>query len=548
MKKFLLGLTIALVAIATFASNVSDPALIPVPRQIKVSDGVFTLNPSARICVTDSARPTAEYLAAQLRRVTGYPLRIRTAPPGNGDILISITGTNTVSDAEAYELTVTPETIAINASTAVGAFYGVQSLLQLFPPAVFGKTTQRTNWTVKCVKIEDAPRFPWRGLLLDVSRHFLTVDEVKEFIDLMALHKLNTLHLHLTDDQGWRLEIKKYPELTRVGSIRKESPKPGDRKSGDGTSYGPFFYTQKQIRDLVAYASVRHIEIVPEIDMPGHVLGLLATHPDLSCRGVSLEVRTRWGIADDVLCIGNTNSLSVMEDILNEVVQLFPSHYIHIGGDECPRVRWQECPKCQGLMTQQGMTNAAQLQTWFNHQIGDFLLKHDRRMIGWDEVLEGGLTPGELVMSWRNMNGGIEAAKQGHDVIMTPASYCYFNYGQGKGPNEPEVIGGFVPLEKAYAFEPVPATIPVEDRNHVIGVQGALWSEYLWTARQFEYSGFPRICALAEVAWSPETGRNFNDFRSRLGVHLQRLDELDVNYRHLDPLPTVAGIDSQTSH
>ncbi|HEY4328798.1 MAG TPA: family 20 glycosylhydrolase, partial [Phycisphaerae bacterium] len=213
-----------------------------------------------------------------------------------------------------------------------------------------------------------------------------------------------------------------------------------------------------------------------------------------------------------------------------------------------PRVRWQECPKCQGLMTQEGMTNAAQLQTWFNHQIGDFLLKHDRRMIGWDEVLEGGLTPGEIVMSWRNMNGGIEAAKQGHDVVMTPASYCYFNYGQGKGPEEPEVIGSFVPLEKAYAFEPVPATIPEENRNRVIGIQGALWSEYLWSEKQFEYSGFPRLCALAEVAWSSETGRNFNDFRSRLEMHLKRLDELNVDYRHLDPLVKVAGSDSPTNH
>ncbi|HEY4415621.1 MAG TPA: beta-N-acetylhexosaminidase, partial [Verrucomicrobiae bacterium] len=347
MKKCLLGLTAALAAVAALASEVNGPALIPAPRQIKVSGGVFTLNPSAHICVTDSAGPTAEYLAGQLRRATGYPLKIHAAPARDGDILISIIGTNTVPDAEGCELLITPEAIAIKASSAAGAFYGVQSLLQLFPPAVFGKTVAKTNWTVSCVEIEDAPRFPWRGLLLDVSRHFLTVGEVKGFLDLMALHKLNTLHLHLTDDQGWRLEIKKYPELTRVGSIRKESPKPGDRKSGDGKPYGPFFYTQKQIRDLVAYARVRHIDIVPEIDMPGHVLGLLATHPDLSCRGTSLEVRTRWGIADDVLCIGNPHSLVVMEDILDEVVQLFPSRYIHIGGDECPRVRWQECPKCQ---------------------------------------------------------------------------------------------------------------------------------------------------------------------------------------------------------
>jgi hexosaminidase len=318
--------------------------------------------------------------------------------------------------------------------------------------------------------------------LLDPARHFLTPESVKKLVDAMALHKLNTLQLHLTDDQGWRVEIKKYPRLTQIGSVRQESPRKGDRKQGDGTSYGPFFYTQEQIRDLVAYAQARHVTLMPEIEMPGHFLAALAAYPEYSCRGGPFAVRTRWGIEPDILCPGNDAAVAFATDILSEVVKLFPSRFIHIGGDESPRDRWKTCAKCQARMKKEGLTKEAQLQTWLNHRVEKFLVSRGRRMVGWDEILEGGLTPGAVVMSWRGIKGGIAAAESGHDVVMSPTSHCYFDYAQSRAAGEPECIGGFLPLEKVYEFEPVPPTLVDEDkRRHILGAQGNLWGEYFWT-------------------------------------------------------------------
>ena len=357
---------------------------------------------------------------------------------------------------------------------------------------------------------------------------------IKQLVDVMALHKLNTLQLHLTDDQGWRIEIKKYPRLTEIGSVRSESPRKGDRNRGDGTPYGPFFYSQDQIRDLVAYAQARHVTLVPEIEIPGHFLAAVAAYPELSCRGGPVAVRTRWGVEPDILCPGNDAAVAFAKDVLGEVCDLFPSRFMHIGGDEAPRERWKECPKCQARMKAEGLTNEAQLQTWLNQRLEEFLASKGRRLVGWDEILEGGLTPGAAVMSWRGIAGGIAAAEAGHDVVMSPTTHCYFDYAQARGAEEPECIGGFIPLRTVFEFEPVPATLPEAKRQHILGAQGNIWTEYLWTPEDVEYFAFPRAVALAEVTWSPAGPRDYDAFLKRLGFHLKRLDQLQVNYRRAD--------------
>jgi len=330
------------------------------------------------------------------------------------------------------------------------------------------------------------------------------------------------------------LEIKKYPRLTEVGSSRKESPLRGDRNKGDGTPHGPFFYTQQEMRALVAYARARNVTILPEIEMPGHFLGALAAYPQFSCTGGPFEVKTRWGVHPDILCAGNDEAVRFALDVLEEVAAIFPGEFIHIGGDEAPRDRWKECSKCQARMKTEGLTKEAQLQTWLNHRIEEFLASKGRRMIGWDEILEGGLTPGATVMSWRGMEGGIKAAEAGHDVVMAPTTHCYFDYAQARDPEEPESIGGFVPLQTAYAFEPVPPKLSAERRRHILGGQGALWGEFIWSGADVEYFAFPRAAALSEVLWSPAESRDFDYFKKRLPEHLRRLEVLGVNYRH-DP-------------
>jgi hexosaminidase len=540
IKKILCATLLA--AGCALANAADEISVIPQPQHLERTGGEFSL-PSEFVIASDAAsQETAKFLADRLRRATGYSIKtavrkgLLQSQPGDF-IFLTTENPRPELGAEGYDLIVGPPAITIHASTQAGLFYGMQTLLQLLPPEIYSdKPVKNFDWKIPAVEITDVPRFQWRGLLVDVSRHFLTVDELKKIIDVMAVHKFNTLHLHLTDDQGWRLEIKKYPRLTKLGSVRAESPQPGNRKEGDGTPYGPYFYTQKQIRDLVAYAQARHITIVPEIEMPGHLLGVLTAYPELSCTGGSFYVRTKWGVEKDVLCIGNTNGIAFMENVLTEVLDLFPSQFIHIGGDEVPRDRWMACEKCQALMKTEGMTNAAQLQTWFNHHIETFLASKGRRMIGWDEILEGGLTPGAAVMSWRGVDGGIKAASAGHDVVMSPNSHLYLDHAQAKSPGEPETIGGYLPLNKVYSYEPVPSQLAPDMVGHILGAQGNLWSEYFYgtTLKKFEYQAYPRAAALAEVAWSPKDARNFDDFYRRLQTHVKRLDELDVNYRHLD--------------
>lgn len=534
-----LALAIGLAWGQTNRAAPAPPALIPAPVRIQTWPGIFTLTSSTVIRAGPGAEAEAEKLAAALRLPTGFALRVVAEATGEPAVELALDRSlESRLGPEGYRLAVGPESVRIRAASPAGLFYGGITLRQLLPPEVFcaNRVTPppKGGWTAPCVEIEDYPRFAWRGLLLDVARHFMPPEFICKLVDLMALHKLNSLQLHLTDDQGWRLEIRKYPRLTQVGSVRKESPIKGDRNRGDGIPYGPFFYTQSQVRELVAYAAARHVTLVPEIEIPGHFMAALAAYPELSCRGGPFEVRTRWGIELDILCPGNDAAVAFVQEVLAEVVELFPSQFIHIGGDEAPRDRWKSCPKCQARLKAEGLKTEAQLQTWLNRRIEEFLATQGRRLIGWDEIMEGGLTPRAAVMSWRSTAGGLAAAQAGHDVVMCPTSHCYFDYAQAHGPDEPECIGGFIPLPTVYWFEPVPTGLPEANRRHIVGAQGNLWTEFMWRPQDVEYFAFPRAVALAEVVWSPPQRRSFEDFLRRLEPHLKRLDMRQVNYRRLD--------------
>jgi hexosaminidase len=524
------------------AENGPEPSLLPRPVALEMRAGVFQLDARCVLQAGPGAEAEARKLAAAMSKRLGGVLPIQAGDPAGAAIRLRLEKSlEPRLGAEGYQLAVRPGEIRISAAGEAGLFYGGVTLWQLLPNPAGPPTrppgpepSASQSLAIPCVEIEDFPRFPWRGLLLDPARHFLPVDGLKRFVNLMALHKLNTLQLHLTDDQGWRLEIPKHPRLTEIGSVRQESPMRGNRDRGDGTVYGPFFYRAAEIRDLVAYARDRHVTILPEIEMPGHFLAALTAYPHLSCRGGPFAVRTRWGVEPDILCPGNEESFALVEDVLAGVMELFPSRFIHIGGDEAPRDRWKACPKCQARMKEQGLKSEAELQTWFNRRVEAFLTRHGRRLVGWDEILEGGLTPGAAVMSWRGTSGGLAAAQAGHEVVMSPTTHCYFDYAQGKGPGEPESIGGFVPLRKVFEFEPVPAGLPEPQRKFILGLQGNVWGEYIHSEREAEYFAYPRAAALAEIGWSPAPREDFTLFNKRLSEHLKRLKMLSVNYRPLD--------------
>ena len=522
------------------AAHAGVDNIVPRPVQVTPKQGEFVITRQTAIAADPSiagGQRVAEQLAERLQPAMGYRLAT-TAKATSKAPAIHLTNNPQIRSEEGYLLRAGPGGVTIEARGAAGLFYGMQTLLQLLPADIFKTTAQPdVAWTVPAVEIMDAPRYTWRGLHLDCGRHYFPVEYVKKYIDLLALHKMNVLHWHLTEDQGWRIEIKKYPELTRVGSVRKESPKAGNRDVGDGTPYGPFFYTQDQIRDVVAYAAARHITVVPEIEMPGHALAALATYPELSCTGGPHEVGTKWGVFDDIFCAGNPAVYTFLEDVLTEVIQLFPSRFIHIGGDEAPKARWQKCPKCQAVIQSKGLKNEHELQSYFIRHFDQFLQSKGRRLIGWDEILEGGIDPSATVMAWRGVKEGIQAAQSGHDVVMTPNSACYLDYAQAQGPNEPEAIGGFLPLETVYSYEPTPSELTPDQRKHVLGVQGNLWAEYLSTPEKADYFAYPRACAIAEIGWSPAEGKDFKDFRRRLETHLLRLKNAGVHARPLDPAP-----------
>ena len=528
-----------LAALAIALASDSIPAIVPRPAHVTVQPGAFTLR-AATVIVTDRALVgLGERLADCLFPATGLRLAVRTAAPaGTAAISIRLDSSLARLGDEGYRLDVSRSHVAIRAYRAAGAFYGIETLRQLLPPAVFRQAeTAGVAWRIPAVAIEDVPRFAWRGVHLDVARHFMPKEFVKKYIDLAALHKLNRFHWHLTDDQGWRLEIKQYPRLTQLGAWRRETiiGRP-DRDSTkwrfDGQPHGGF-YTQDDVREIVAYARARFVTIVPEIEMPGHSQAAIAAYPELGNRGDTLPVWMGWGVDENILNPGDA-TVRFYQNVLTEVMALFPGRWIHIGGDEAPKTQWKASPLAQARIRELGLKDEDELQSWFTHQMDEFLTAHGRTLVGWDEILQGGLAPNAVVMSWRGVDGGIAAAQAGHDVVMAPGSHTYFDHYQSADTvAEPLAIGGYLPLDTVYAFEPVPPALTASEARHVLGAQGQLWTEYVPDAKRAEYMVFPRVCALAEVLWTPPEERDYGDFTRRLVTHLQRLAVLDVNYRPL---------------
>ena len=519
MKKLLLTLAAGIV-LCSCGSHDPQIAIVPYPNHLETGRGTYRVTDRPVTCDSRTDERTQ-------RAVVGFAARLATVTGGKNPVTVAdevpASGIRFVTDeslpAEGYELNVDGEGIEVRASQFPGFLYALQSLEQLLPAAVYGtEPAPDAAWEVPCVKIADAPRFAYRGMHLDVARHFFSVDEVKRYIDVMAIHKLNTLHWHLTDDQGWRIEIKRYPELTAVGSIRKATVVRKEWGTYDGTPYGGF-YTQDEIRDVVKYAADRGVTVIPEIDLPGHMLAALTAYPELGCTGGPYEVWGRWGVADDVLCPGREKTFEFLEGVLTEVMELFPSEYIHIGGDECPKVRWEKCPRCQAKIRQLGLKDDGEhtaehyLQSYVTDRIGKFLARHGRRIIGWDEILEGRAPSDAVVMSWRGSEGGIAAAKLGHDVIMTPNSHFYFDYYQSLDTDaEPFGIGGYIPMEQVYSYDPAFPELTPEQQRHILGVQANLWTEYVLSDEHLEYMLLPRLAALSEVQWClPET-KDWNRF------------------------------------
>jgi hexosaminidase len=516
--------------------------IIPRPAALRPAAGEFVIGPSTRIALAanapDDVRRAVERWAGRVRRASGLPLPVTpaTTSEGAGAIVVALDSAAGTAP-EAYVLDIATRGVRLSARAFAGIAHGLETLRQLLPPAVERPGAAAMALSIPAARIEDAPRFRYRGMHLDVGRHFFPVDFVKRYIDLLALYKFNTFHWHLTEDQGWRIEIRKYPRLTSVGAWRKETvvDKNFDPYIGDGRPYGGF-YTQDEVRDVVAYAAERTITVIPEIEMPGHSLAALAAYPELACTPGPFEVGTRWGVFEDIYC-PSEQTFAFLQDVLTEVMELFPSRYIHIGGDEAPKRRWRESAVAQEVMRREGLADEEELQSWFIRRIERFLAGHGRRLIGWDEILEGGLAPDATVMSWRGMEGGIEAARQGHDVIMTPTSHAYFDYYQGPRASEPLAIGGFTPLDKVYGFEPLPPELTAEEAKHVLGAQGNVWTEYMKTSDHVEYMLLPRMLALAEVLWSPRDARDYDGFLRRTARQLERLDALGVRYRPLDAAP-----------
>ena len=506
-------------------------SLIPIPARVTSRPGAFTLAASTPIEAPDALRAQAEVLRDQLRPATGFPLPIVTSASGPR-IALALDDRLAHLGDEGYRLAAGADAVAIASARPAGLLHGMQTLRQLLPPAIFRRAVvPNVAWSVPGVEIEDAPRFSWRGSHLDVGRHFMPKTTVLKHIDLLALHKLNVFHWHLTEDQGWRIEIKRYPKLTEVGAWRKDSMvaprtrEPSQRKFS-GSPHGGF-YTQEDVREVVRYATDRGVTVVPEIEMPGHALAAIAAYPELGNTKAQHEVQTYWGISEHVFGVGD-NVLTFVENVLDEVLALFPSKFIHIGGDECPKREWKESPAAQARMKELGLRDEEQLQSWFVTRIDSWLAKRGRRLIGWDEILEGGLAPGATVMSWRGEKGGIAAAKAGHDVVMAPEKPTYFDHDQSEDQIVP--IRGMNTLADVYAYEPVPKELDAAEAKHVLGAQGQLWTEYMPDPQRMEYMAWPRLCALAEVLWSPRETRDPVDFRRRLETHLERVRILDVNF------------------
>jgi len=513
--------------------------LIPQPVSVETQPGVFRLHSGISIVVPagpPEARQSADYLANALAAPTGWRLKISDSAHSAGRrsaIVFSLTGPSPApARLDGYDLTVTPRGIRIQSPTPAGLFYGVQTLLQLLPPDIESQTRRDAAWTVPCVHIVDYSRFAWRGLMLDVSRHFFSKQFVEQYIDRMVRYKMNVFHWHLTDDNGWRIEIKGLPQLTQVGAWRvprlaqwgtREAPRDGEAATEGG------FYTQDDIREVVAYAKQRFVTVVPEIEMPGHSLAALAAYPELSCTGGPFHVdpgSNFYEKVDNALCPGNEKTFEFIDKVMGEVAPLFPSEYVHIGGDECFKGFWKTCPKCQRRMADEHLSTAEELQSYLVRRAEKILESKGKKLIGWDEILEGGLAPNAAVMSWRGMEGGITAAKMNRQVVMTPTNFVYLDYYQGDPSLEPSTFSRLL-LSTCYRFEPTPDGV---DPKYILGGQGNLWTESVPTERHAEYMTWPRALALAEVFWSPKASRNWDDFSGRVESQFQRLDAAQVNY------------------
>lgn len=524
MKKFIFVFTAFLLITALWSCRQETPdvRIIPEPAKMTIEPSTVKFPTERKVYISskDSALfSTAAYLC---ERLNYSEISYGGDHPAHCIFLEVATLESSVNPG-AYTLTTSGNGILIRGNSARGVFYGIQTLLQLLPPEVFGPAGLQSVRGIKIpqVDIQDEPRFQWRGMHLDVGRHFFSVEFIKKYIDILAMHKMNVFHWHLTEDQGWRIEIKKYPKLTEIGSVRKNA---------DGSTYGGF-YTQDQIREVVAYAASRFIDVMPEIEMPGHSVAALASYPELSCTGGPFVVRTAWGVSEDVYCAGKEATFEFVQDVLSEVIALFPFKYLHIGGDECPKDRWSKCHLCQKRMKAQGLKDEMQLQSYFVQRIEKFLVANGRSLVGWDEILEGGLAPEATVMSWRGESGGIEAARQGHDVIMSPLSHCYLNIYEGDPRFEPLAYSGNLTMEKVYSYEPVPKELTEVESKHVLGAQANVWTEYIQTEKQLEYQALPRMSALAEVAWSPKALRDYEKFSYRMERQYRRFEAMKLNYR-----------------
>lgn len=497
--------------------------ITPRPAKMEIVGGAGMPLPSSPVIVANDAGSlkVAHYLKDYLKKFYGVNALVSSRKT-NAKSAISLQ-LNNKGTAGGYSIKSDANAFNILGNDAQGLFYGVQSLIQLLPP------DRDAKLVLQAVNIEDAPRFGYRGMHLDVCRHFFTVDEVKKYIDYLALNKFNTFHWHLTDDQGWRIEIKKYPLLTKIGSCRAQtlSGKFGGDQY-DGIKHCGFF-TQAQIKDVVKYATDRYINVIPEIEMPGHAVAALTSYPFLGCTKGPYKVRETWGVSEDIFCGGNDSTYKFLQDVLDEVLTLFPSKYIHIGGDEAPKDRWKECPVCQARIRKEGLKDEHELQSYFVQRIEKYLNSKGRKIIGWDEILEGGLAPNATVMSWRGEEGGINAANQDHDVIMTPGEYVYFDYSQAYD-DDSLTIGGYIPLDHVYGYEPIPAVLPAQKHKYILGAQANVWAEYITNFKRVEYTIFPRIAALSEVLWSPKEQRNWKDFERRIPGLFKRYNMWGVSY------------------
>ncbi|MGN1210555.1 MAG: beta-N-acetylhexosaminidase [Candidatus Cryptobacteroides sp.] len=536
MKKIILLTAVLATVFSCCPQHSGSIDVVPYPNKVTVSSGSFDAAGAPIYFdkrLDEASKAAVLNFASQISLTCGQecPISEGTAEGGINFIL------NPSLPSEAYKLTVMKSEVTAEASDLNGFIYSIQTLKQMLPVEVFGKVAApQVDWTVQCAVIDDAPRFHYRGLHLDVARHFFDVDEVKKYLDMMEVNKQNIFHWHLTDDQGWRIEIKRYPELTAIGSVRKGTCIKKDWDNLDGVPYGGW-YTQEQIREVVAYAATKGITVIPEIDLPGHMVAALTAYPQLGCTGGPYEVWTRWGIADDVLCVGKEETMTFLENVLSEVVELFPSEYIHIGGDECPKIRWENCPVCQAKIKELGLKgddkHSAEhfLQSYVTARMEKFLESKGRKIIGWDEILEGEIAPNATVMSWRGIEGGIEASRLGHDAIMVPQSHCYLDHYQSDTPEEePFGIGGCSPVDKLYGYEPFTDDMTDDMKSHIIGVQANLWTEYIATTEHLEYMLLPRATAVSEVQWCNPSVKDWDRFVKSSEHFCKIYEQMGFNY------------------